>query len=78
MPTAIVGVPSSGHQAARFEVVEQPDEIARIESEGFAERLLGSGAVVPQQRQGNKVTRSQATRVRRRVGFAPRYSREVI
>src|ERR1700759_28990 len=54
----IVGVAPGSDQAARLEVVEQPDQVARIQSECFAERLLGGGAVVAQQRQGNEVARS--------------------
>ena len=55
---AVVGVASACDQAARLEVVEQPDEVARVESECFGERLLGGGAVVAQQGQGDKVARS--------------------
>ena len=69
---AVVGVASARDQAARLEVVEQPDEVAWIESEGFGERLLGGGAVVAQQCQGNEVARSQAVRVWRAIGFASR------
>ncbi len=45
---AVVGVAPARDQAARFEVVEEPDEVAWVESERFGERLLAGGAVVAQ------------------------------
>jgi len=41
-----------------LEVVQQPDEVARIESQRFGERLLSGGTVVAQQSQCNEVARS--------------------
>ncbi len=64
---AIVGVAPTRGEAARFEIVEQADEIARIESKCFGERLLTGRAVVAQQRQRNEVARSQTVWIPRRV-----------
>ena len=49
------------NQAASLEVVEQADEIAGVESEGFGQSGLGGGAVVAQQREQHQVSGSQVT-----------------
>ena len=44
--TTVVRVVLADEHAASFEVVEQADEIARVQSKGFGESGLGGGAVV--------------------------------
>ncbi len=65
-------------QAALLEVVQQPDDVARVEAQGFGERPLAHGAVLLEQSEGNEVTGTKAARGHGPLCGAPTDAGEVV
>jgi hypothetical protein len=58
----VIGVVLADDHAASLEVIEQADEVARIQPKGLGKSGLGGGAVIAQQREQHQVSGSQVIR----------------
>ena len=67
MAAAVVDRPPAGDQPLGLELVEQPDEVGRVDLQRRGERLLRAAAVVAQDRERDEVARAQAERRERAI-----------
>jgi len=58
---AVLRIAPARYQPALLEVIEQPNDVARVEAQGFGERLLGHRALLLEQPERDEVTRTKAT-----------------
>jgi len=60
VPAPVGGVALAGDEAALLELVEQADDVARVQAEGRPDRVLRHRAAVAQQLERDQVPRAEA------------------
>ena len=70
MPPAVGRVAAAGDEAPLLELVEQADDVARVQAERGADRVLGHRAALAEQPERDDVPRPQAAVDHGRVGGA--------
>ena len=78
MAAAIGGIPTSGDQLPLLKLVEQANNIARIQAEKSALRLLARGSALAEQPQSDEMTGAKPPRLKRRFAGATGSAREVV
>jgi hypothetical protein len=75
---AIGGIPTSGDQLTLLKLVEQADNVARIQAQRVRERLLARGSALAEQPQSDEMTGAKPPRLQHRLAAATRSTRKVV
>src|ERR1017187_862509 len=78
MAAAVGGIAAAGDQPPLLELVEQPDDVARVQAQRLREPLLAGRPVLAEQLQRDEVPGAKAARRHRGLGGAPPDAGEVV
>jgi hypothetical protein len=74
----IGGIPTSGDQLTLLKLVEQADNVARIQAQRVRARLLARRSALAEQPQRDEMTGAKPPRLQRRLAGAAGSAREVV